>query len=93
MLVLWLVGVEPAEIAADYVLSRERLSAAFAARGEEDEGLLLDAFLAERGTSAAEVITTTLSSLDVEGQLRAGGLTDGDLAALRERLLAPAPAQ
>jgi protein-tyrosine phosphatase len=93
MLVLSLVGVEPEEIAADYLLSRERLSAAFAARGEEDEGLLLDAFLAERGTSAAELITTTLSSLDIEAQLRAGGLTDEDLSALRERLLMSARAQ
>jgi protein tyrosine/serine phosphatase len=93
MLVLSLAGVEPAVIAADYALSRERLSPAFASRGRADEGPLLDAFLAERGTTAAEVITTTLSSIDIEAQVRAGGLSEADVAALRERLLGPAGAQ
>lgn len=93
MLVLSLAGVEAGQIATDYVLSRDRLSAAFAALGLEDEGPVIDAFLAERGTSAVEVITTTLASFDVEAQLRAGGLTDEDLTALRERLLVPASAQ
>jgi protein-tyrosine phosphatase len=88
MLVLALAGVEGGQIASDYALSRDRLSPAFAAVGLEDEGPVIDAFLAERGTGAAEVITTTLASLDVEAQLRAGGLTDEDLTALRERLLA-----
>jgi len=93
MLLLALAGVAPAAIAADYGLSRERLGPLFAAAGLEDEGPAIDAFLAERGTSAGEVILTTLASLDVEGQLRAGGLTDEDLAALRERLLVPAAAR
>jgi protein-tyrosine phosphatase len=90
MLALALVGVEADHIAADYELSSECLSGLFAALGQEDEGPKLAAFLAERGTSAGEIIKTTLSSLDIESQLRAGGLTDGDLAALRERLLTPA---
>jgi protein-tyrosine phosphatase len=93
MLLLHLVGVSPEVIAADYSLSHERLAGLFAAVGQEDEGPALEAFLAERGTSAAEVIAATLSSLDVESQLRAGGLADEDLAALRERLLEPSPAQ
>lgn len=91
MLLLALAGVPAAEIAADYALSAERLSGLFAAVGVEDQGPELEAFLAERGTTAAEVILTTLSSLDVELQLRAGGLTDEDVAAIRARLLSPAP--
>jgi protein-tyrosine phosphatase len=87
MLVLAVVGVAPEDIAADYALSAERLRARYAARGEEDEGALLDAFLADQGTSAREIIIAVLAELDVEAHLRAGGLTDADLAALRARLL------
>jgi protein-tyrosine phosphatase len=72
MLLLTLAGVGPEEIAADYCLSGP------------GEG---DAFLAERGTSAAEVIAATLAELDVEAYLRAAGVGDADLAALRERLV------
>jgi protein-tyrosine phosphatase len=72
MVLLALAGVAPEEIAADYCLS------------ERDEG---DAFLAERGTSASEVIVATLAELDVEAYLRAAGVGDADLAALRERLV------
>jgi protein-tyrosine phosphatase len=93
MLILALAGVDSAQIAADYELSRNRLGPAFADVGLKDEGPVIDAFLAERGTSAAELITTTLACLDVETLLRAGGLGDEDLAALRERLLAPAASQ
>jgi len=71
MLLLALVGVTPEEIAADYCLSGE------------NEG---DAFLAGRGTSASEVILATLAELDVEAYLRAAGVGDADLAALRDRL-------
>jgi protein-tyrosine phosphatase len=87
MLVLALAGVAPEVIAADYLVSHERLSALFAAVGREDEGPKLIAFLADRGTSAEEVIATTLSSLDVESLLLAGGLSGQDLADLRARLL------
>jgi len=93
MLLLHLAGVSAEVIAADYRLSHERLAGLFAAAGQADEGPALEAFLAERGTSAAELIEATLSALDVESQLRAGGLSDEDLAAARERLLAPSLAQ
>jgi protein tyrosine/serine phosphatase len=92
MLLLSLAGVAAEAIVADYELSQERLAGLFAAMGREDEGAEIAAFLAERGTSTAEVIATTLSSMDLEATLRAGGMTDEDLAALRERMLEPAPA-
>jgi hypothetical protein len=90
MVTLSLLGVPAHEIAADYALSAERLAGLFAAVGREDEGPLIEAFLAERGTSAAEIIETTLSSLDVGALMLAGGLGEDDLAALRGRLLEPA---
>jgi len=89
MLMLAIVGVPATAIAADYDLSGERLRARCAARGEPDQGPQLAAFLAERGTSAAEVIRRTLAELDVEGCLREGGLKDQYVAALRRRLVGP----
>ena len=47
----------------------------------------LEAFLAERGTTAGAVIETTLASLDLAATLAAGGLTAEDVEALRARLL------
>jgi protein-tyrosine phosphatase len=88
MLALALVGVAHDEIAADYALSGERLRARYAARGEPDQGPLLDSFLAERGTTARELVVATLAALDVETCLRDGGLTDPQLAALRRRIVA-----
>ena len=55
--------------------------------GEPDQGPELESFLAARGTSARELIVSTLASLDLEATLRRGGLTETDLAALRERLV------
>ncbi len=87
MLLLSLVGVAPDVIAADYLLSEAGVCARCQASGRSDEGLELRAFLAARGTSAAELIAETLSSLDIEALLRAGGLGEEDLHALRVRLL------
>jgi protein-tyrosine phosphatase len=89
MLVLALVGVTPAAIAADYELSNARLPALYAARGEEDQGPIIKAFLDERGTTAGEIVVETLESLDVEATLREGGLDEGKLHALRRRTLGP----
>lgn len=87
MLLLSLVGVARVDIAADYALSAERLRARYAARGEEDQGPLLEAFLAARGTTAGEIIEATLAELDVGERLRDAGLTEHDVAALRRRLV------
>ena len=89
ILLLALAGGAPEAIAADYALSRERLRARYAARGEEDQGALLDAFLAQRGTTAAALVVALLGELDVEAHLRAAGLTEEDVAGLRARLLDP----
>ena len=94
MLLLHLVGVDPAEIAADYELSTERLHRFYRARGEEDQAPAIEAELRTRGTTASGVIAGMLGEIDVESTLRRGGLTDADLGQLRARMLdsrAPRP--
>ncbi len=86
ILVLALLAVAAEEIVADYLLSHERLPAMYAARGEEDQTPMLEAFLRERGTSAAAEIERLVAE-DLEAILGAGGFGAGDLAALRERAL------
>ena len=88
MVLLALVGVAPETIGADYELSAVRLAALFAALGQPDEGAELAAYLLERGTSATEIIETTLGSLDLQATLAAGGLTGEEVEALRTRLIA-----
>ena len=75
MLLLALVGVAPELIAAEYELS-----------GPADADV--ERFLADRGTSAADLIVATLAEVDVEACMLAAGLRDAELAALRERLVA-----
>lgn len=86
ILALALVGVIEEEIVADYLLSHERLPALYESRGEEDQSPLIEAFLRERGTTAAAEIQRLLGS-DLEAVLTRGGLRSRDVAALRARLL------
>jgi protein-tyrosine phosphatase len=87
ILLLALVGVGPEEIVEDYGLSSERLTVLYAARGEIDQGPLVEAFLDSKGTTASEQIIATLTELDVQRCLLGAGLSTGNLAALRARLL------
>jgi protein-tyrosine phosphatase len=89
LLLLRLVGVGPDDIAADHGLSDDRLRPWYASLGEPDQGAEITELLEREGTSA-ELVVSMLASLDVEGGLRAGGLSDDDLAAVRARLLSPA---
>jgi protein-tyrosine phosphatase len=88
LLVLSLAGVAPEDIADDYALSADRVPALLARLGVEDHTPSIEAYFASEGTSAREVILGLLADLDVEAYLRAAGLDDGDLAALRDRLVA-----
>lgn len=87
MLVLALAGVAPDVIAADYALSHDRLRARYAARGEDDQGPALRAFLAEHGTTAEALIVGLLGALDLEAHLCGAGLTEPQVQALRRRLV------
>ena len=92
MLLLALVGVTPDDIVADYVLSAERLTVRAAALGDEDQEPILSAYMAEQGTTAAEVLRRVLAELDdVRALLVSGGLTEQDVTTLRRRLLDPEP--
>jgi len=87
VLPLALAGVDPRAIAADHALGADGVALLHARRGERDPAAELDAFLAGEDTSSGEVIRSLLASLDVEPHLRADGLRDDDLAALRARLV------
>ncbi|MEV5326508.1 tyrosine-protein phosphatase [Nonomuraea sp. NPDC052634] len=87
MLVLALTGVAPEDIAADYELSAARLPPLFRALGMADQTEEIRRILARKGTTARDALLDALDGLDVEKHLRAAGLTDGDVAALRARLI------
>jgi protein-tyrosine phosphatase len=93
MLLLALAGVAPDDIAVDYELSADRLQPLRAGSGGNNQRRSPEEALARRNTTARAVILATLGSFDVEAHLRAGGLRDDDLAAVRARLLGPAGAR
>jgi protein-tyrosine phosphatase len=90
ILLLTLLGVAPEDAVADYALSRERQAARFVALGVPDPQPAIEAFLRDEGTTAEDAALDFLRDVDVAGRLRAGGLTDSDVAALRDRALEPA---
>ncbi len=90
LLLLALAGVAPADIAADYELSTERLTALYGAVGEPDRRAELEAPLRRANTTAAAAVVATLESFDPAAHLRAGGLSGAEAAAARARLTAPA---
>lgn len=90
LLLLALVGVTPDDIVADYVLSAGRLTARAAVLGDDDHEPIVSAYMAERGTTAADVLRRVLADLDgVRSLLASGGLTAQDVTTLRRRLLDP----
>jgi protein-tyrosine phosphatase len=90
MLLLALVDVTPEDIVADYVLSAERLTARAAVLGEDDQEPILSAYMADQGTTAAEVLRRVVADLDdVRALLARGGLTAQDVTTLQRRLLEP----
>lgn len=89
ILLLALAGVQPTDIVDDYMLSHERLRVRYRSRGEVDQAVEIEAYLAGRGTSARDVVLATLASLDVEAVLLGAGLEQGQIEAVRARLLGP----
>jgi protein-tyrosine phosphatase len=88
-IVLTLVGVAPDDIVADYALSAPRMPARFAALGLADPAPAIAAFLRAEGTTAEDALLAFLRAVDVPARMRAAGLTDEDLVALRDRSLEP----
>jgi hypothetical protein len=87
LVLLAIAGVTPDAIADDHELSAERVPALFASLGRPDDGPTIRRMLAERDTTARAVIRATVASFDPDTYLRSAGLTDGDLSAIRARLL------
>ncbi len=73
-LVLALAGVSVKDITADYELSVDSVR---------------DQLLAERNTTAYEVLLKTLEGINLENYLLEGGMTENDIAAIRSRFLEP----
>jgi len=71
-LLLALAGVTPDEITDDYELSLDPTR---------------DELLARYNTSTRQAIRDTLTGWDVEGYLRAGGVSPEEIAAVRQRML------
>jgi protein-tyrosine phosphatase len=71
-LTLALAGVALDDIVADYELSADAVR---------------DKLLAERNTTAYEVIRSTLESFDLENYLRGGGMTQDEFGAIRARFV------
>ena len=73
-LILALAGVSVKDITVDYELSADSVR---------------DRLLAERNTTAYEVLLKTLAGIDLENYLLEGGMTQNDMIALRTRFLEP----
>jgi protein-tyrosine phosphatase len=84
-LLLTLAGVSSEDIAADYALSAERLTA----REPEYRQQLRD-LLSDQGSTVEDVFTDLATSVDLEQHLLSAGLAPSELATVRERMLAPA---
>ncbi|MEA5359425.1 tyrosine-protein phosphatase [Amycolatopsis sp., V23-08] len=87
LLLLALVGVEPRAIAADYDVSAEAVKTLFAAMGTDDQAPIIEAVLAERGTTAEEAVLAVLDGFDVEHYLLDAGVSRDELRSVRHRLL------
>ncbi|MCC5032692.1 tyrosine-protein phosphatase [Streptomyces sp. WAC 00631] len=90
LLLLALAGASPADIAADYLLSNDRLDARFfTTLGIPDHRQEIADYLARKGTTAERTLLAALDGFDTAAHLRSGGLAPDDVAALRTRLLEP----
>lgn len=89
LLVLALAGVEPDDIVSDYELSTERVRRLDAALGEHDQGEEIAKILERKKVTIRASILDLLHSVDLEERLRAGGLRDRHLDALRGRFVGP----
>lgn len=92
LVLLRLAGVAVDDIVAEHLMSHESLRPMFARLGKPDQQPIIEAVLAEHGTTPEEALRRTLAGFDAESHLRSGGLTDDDVTALHDRLVAPAPA-
>jgi protein-tyrosine phosphatase len=91
LVLLAALGVPSEAIVADYALSADGLRRRSVHLGHADEDIAAQAHLRRANTTMAAALTSPLATLDAEAYLRAGGLPDAQLAALRARLLTMPP--
>lgn len=87
MLLLALVGVAATDIAADYAVSHACLTRLYAQRSENDQGPMILEYLRSQGLTVEEAAMRTLADFDAEARLRSAGVTEHEIAAIRDRLL------
>jgi protein-tyrosine phosphatase len=87
LLLLSVLGVEPEVIAADYERSAEPLRVFSEALGRPDDGPQIAALMARHGATVRDAILDTLDGFDACAYLLAAGVSNADIAALRERAL------
>ncbi|PKW19723.1 tyrosine-protein phosphatase [Saccharopolyspora spinosa] len=88
LVLLVLVGADPADIASDYAFSHVRRAELCARVGLGDDTPKIRQLIAQHGTSEDELIREAATSRDMAVHLRSGGLSEADLTALRDRLIA-----
>src|SRR4051812_43987616 len=86
LVLLALAGVTPEEIVADYLLTYDRMKQRYAELGSRDQLTLVTEILATRGTTIEASLTSTVAALTMPDFLLENGLSEAELAALRERL-------
>jgi protein-tyrosine phosphatase len=86
LVLLALAGAEPEEIAADYMMSTQRLEQAWMDLGLGDQTAGIEKLVASHGTTAREALLKTLGNLDVEPYLLAADVHPDDIAVIRHRL-------
>ncbi|MFI5952641.1 tyrosine-protein phosphatase [Cryptosporangium sp. NPDC051539] len=86
LVLLALAGATPDEIIADYLLTYDRMNDVYAALGVHDLLGRTEARVAQHGSTIKDSLTSTITSLDAAGFLRANGLSEDELGALRARM-------
>ncbi|WP_243792539.1 tyrosine-protein phosphatase [Saccharopolyspora gloriosae] len=87
LVLLGLLGASAEVIAADHALSHEPLRVLAAAEGRADDAPEIRRLLSAHGTSTASIVHSIIGDRDLTAHLRAAGLADADVEALRDRML------
>lgn len=89
LLLLTLAGAGAEDIAADHTASQRRLRQVGVPLGYNDDSIWVEALLEGDNTTAEEVVAGLARSLDADAYLRQAGLSAGEVASVRDRLLVP----
>ncbi|MEU8635999.1 tyrosine-protein phosphatase [Amycolatopsis sp. NPDC048633] len=88
LVLLTLAGAAPEAIIADYLLTYDRMKQRYDELGARDQLTAVTEVLASHDTTIEASLTSTVASLTMPGFLLGNGLSEPELATLRNRLLA-----